>query len=595
MAFVNRSERFISNKENDSLGPGVYELTKDNSTKIIKTEPEIPFSSLSPRKMIFVSKDILSNPSPGYYEPDKKEFPFKNKISKIKRDRSTELKNFLLYDSLNLNSLNKNKNEVNNPGPGTYDIPDSIGKIPKYLINQNNNKNMIRSNSASIEDKRVLSIPHCGMDYGYEISDDGEIKQSKNPLNLSPKNLNKISSKIKKSKGNIITSGRKYSSKITGISSIENDEDYKNYSIENSVLMNVDNNNQSKIVNKNSKVFKRERVNNKINEDDLLNNKDLSLPEKIDIILKSAEFNSSPGPGYYTSIDPNKLNYVNKRNVQNFGSLAKRFEKTEKIKKDEYLENNNNNENQEENKEKLFDRKKIDKLGIERDKKHEKELEKRKRNLNLEIVGPGSYNVSGNYILKSWNNKYNKFGSLSNRFEQKILENYPGPGHYEIQNKVQIEKKNMAYKKPNLFSNKIYNKKSNDFSPEDSIFQQKKKEKQKRILIDSVEYMFNNDKLNNEIRPVNILNKEKERLAYRKLYNMRLQEKENEANIGPGSYNIDTSDFNIRKKKGFIFSKSPRLNSQNNGFDNDNNVGPGSYYNDRYGDWIKPTHNILFV
>ena len=50
MAFVNRSERFISNKENDSLGPGVYELTKDNSTKIIKTEPEIPFSSLSPRK-----------------------------------------------------------------------------------------------------------------------------------------------------------------------------------------------------------------------------------------------------------------------------------------------------------------------------------------------------------------------------------------------------------------------------------------------------------------------------------------------------------------------------------------------------------------
>ena len=548
MAFVNRSERFISNKENDSLGPGVYELTKDNSTKIIKTEPEIPFSSLSPRKMIFVSKDILSNPSPGYYEPDKKEFPFKNKISKIKRDRSTELKNFLLYDSLNLNSLNKNKNEVNNPGPGTYDIPDSIGKIPKYLINQNNNKNMIRSNSASIEDKRVLSIPHCGMDYGYEISDDGEIKQSKNPLNLSPKNLNKISSKIKKSKGNIITSGRKYSSKITGISSIENDEDYKNYSIENSVLINVDNNNQSKIVNKNSKVFKRERVNNKINEDDLLNNKDLSLPEKIDIILKSAEFNSSPGPGYYTSIDPNKLNYVNKRNVQNFGSLA-----------------------------------------------NEKELEKRKRNLNLEIVGPGSYNVSGNYILKSWNNKYNKFGSLSNRFEQKILENYPGPGHYEIQNKVQIEKKYMVYKKPNLFSNKIYNKKSNDFSPEDSIFQQKKKEKQKRILIDSVEYMFNNDKLNNEIRPVNILNKEKERLAYRKLYNMRLQEKENEANIGPGSYNIDTSDFNIRKKKGFIFSKSPRLNSQNNGFDNDNNVGPGSYYNDRYGDWIKPTHNILFV
>lgn len=51
----------------------------------------------------------------------------------------------------------------------------------------------------------------------------------------------------------------------------------------------------------------------------------------------------------------------------------------------------------------------------------------------------------------------------------------------------------------------------------------------------------------------------------------------------------------LEKKKGFIFSKSPRLNSQNNGFDNDNNVGPGSYYNDRYGDWIKPTHNILFV
>ena len=133
--------------------------------------------------------------------------------------------------------------------------------------------------------------------------------------------------------------------------------------------------------------------------------------------------------------------------------------------------------------------------------------------------------------------------------------------------------------------------KSNQNQNDNSIFDNKKQKKKKRILIDSVEYLFN-DKKDNLIRPVNILEKEREKIIKRRLYNMKLQDKENESNIGPGSYNIG-SDFN--QKNGFIFPKSKRLDSQNNNNEPENNVGPGYYYNDRYGDWVKPSHNILFV
>ena len=589
MAFVIRSERFTTNTEDENLGPGTYELTKDNSVKVINTEPIIPFSSLAPRNNEYINKDTLLNPPPGYYEKDNREDPFQEKKEQIKRDRSAELKQFLLYDKLNLNSLNKNKISGSNPGPGTYDLPNSFGKIPKYLIK--NNDNIIRSNSANNNDRRVLSIPHVGMDYGYEISDDGDVIQSKNPNNLFNKNINKSTNKIKY-KGNIIKSSKKFSSKIIGDNNISDDDNFTKNSIANSIIKNKDSNRQSKILNPNSKVYKRERNINNLYTEEYLQNKNLTLSEKIDIILKCSEFQSTPGPGYYTSNEPNKQNYIKQRLVQNFGSLEKRFQEQKTNKKDDnYSNENNSNEIQsiEENKEKYFNRRQIDKLGIERDKKHKKQFEKYKKSKIYAQVGPGSYNLEKNCLQKSWNNKYNQFGSLANRFDYNLQDINPGPGQYDIQNPIQKEKKNILYKKPNYHRN--YVSKSIQFQNDNSIFQNKKKEKKKRILIDYVEYLFN-DKKDNQIRPTNILEKEREKIIKRRLYDMKLQEKENESNIGPGSYNIG-SDFN--QKNGFVFPKSKRLDSQNNNNQPENNVGPGYYYNDRYGDWVKPSHNILFV
>ena len=438
------------------------------------------------------------------------------------------------------------------------------------------------------------------MEYGYEINDKGEIYHSNNPYNLSPKNNNKIPFKSNKSRRYLITSARKYSSKFTNINTISDDDndDYNN-SIENSILMNKYNNIESKVYNPNKKVYnnkERVRSNYKINDETLMNS-DLSLSEKIDVILNSSDFQNSPGPGYYSSIDPEKQNYIKKRNLQSFGSFEIRFPENKKIKKKDnnsFIENNNEEiEMIEENKEKYFNRRKIDKLGIERDKKHEKQLLNRRKEEKYDIVGPGRYDINNNHLQqKSWNNNYEQFGSLSKRFEYNENESIPGPGDYNLRQPIINEKKNIRVKKLNKITHNLNEIKTIDFSPEESIFKNKKNTKKKNILINSVEYILNNNK-KNKFRPFNPIKLEREKIIKQKFLERKIQEEKNKSNIGPGSYNIAFSDF--ERNKGLIFPKSSRLVSEKNYFDSEDNVGPGAYYKDRYGDWIKPTHNVLFV
>ena len=590
MAFVIRSERFKQNEEDEFLGPGTYDLIKEPSPKIINTDIEVPFFSNSPRNPQYINKDNLLSPAPGYYEKDNKAFFHEN--IKLKREHSADLKKFLAYDSFNLNSLNKYNYSGNNPGPGSYNIPNSFGIIPKYLLNRKGSMNNINRVNSAFIDRRVVSIPNKDLEYGYEIDHNGEIIHSKNPFNLSPKNNKKIHSKSGKYRGNLITSAKKnYSKRIEAYS---DNEDYNNSSIENSILKNKNSNSQSKIFNPKSHLYKAQKKRNKINEDDLLNS-DLSLPEKIEIILNSPDFQNSPGPGYYLSIDyePENNNYMKRKNVQSFGNLAERFPEKKQSKKDiNYSFNENNtddDQNLKENKEKLFDRKKIDKLGIARDKKHEKEFIKRKKENFYDYVGPGRYDVNNNnYLQKSWNKNYAQFGSFAKRFDYKIKDEIPGPGNYEIRNPIQVEKKNLYFKKPqNIFHS---NSESNEFSPIAPMFKNKKKKERRDILINSVEYMFKNNKNKYKIRPFNPLNLERERIIKEKYLERKNKEKEKQSYIGPGAYKIEYSDF--ERNKGLKFSKVPRLESPNI---NDNNVGPGDYYNDHYEDWVKPTYNVLFV
>ena len=284
---------------------------------------------------------------------------------------------------------------------------------------------------------------------------------------------------------------------------------------------------------------------------------------------------------------------MKRKNVQSFGNLAERFPEKKQSKKDiNYSFNENNtddDQNLKENKEKLFDRKKIDKLGIARDKKHEKEFIKRKKENFYDYVGPGRYDVNNNnYLQKSWNKNYAQFGSFAKRFDYKIKDEIPGPGNYEIRNPTQVEKKNLYFKKPqNIFHS---NSESNEFSPIEPMFKNKKKKERRDILINSVEYMFKNNKNKYKIRPFNPLNLERERIIKEKYLERKNKEKEKQSYIGPGAYKIEYSDF--ERNKGLKFSKVPRLESPNI---NDNNVGPGDYYNDHYEDWVKPTYNVLFV
>ena len=603
MAFVIRSERFTSKVEdNNTTGPGSYDLIKDSTLKI-NTNEEIPFFSSSKRNPDYMNKDNIFNPGPGYYEKDNQDLPFYQNNYKLKRERSAQLQKFIVYDAFNLNSLNKLKNIGNNPGPGSYDIPNTFGNLPKYLLNKKNNLSTGNINNRAIsafEDRRVVSIPDRKMEYGYEINDKGEIYHSNNPYNLSPKNNNKIPFKSNKSRRNLITSARKYSSKFTNINTISDDDndDYNN-SIENSILMNKYNNIESKVYNPNKKVYnnkERVRSNYKINDETLMNS-DLSLSEKIDVILNSSDFQNSPGPGYYSSIDPEKQNYIKKRNLQSFGSFEIRFPENKKIKKKDnnsFIENNNEEiEMIEENKEKYFNRRKIDKLGIERDKKHEKQLLNRRKEEKYDIVGPGRYDINNNHLQqKSWNNNYEQFGSLSKRFEYNENESIPGPGDYNLRQPIINEKKNIRVKKLNKITHNLNEIKTIDFSPEESMFKNKKNTKKKNILINSVEYILNNNK-KNKFRPFNPIKLEREKIIKQKFLERKIQEEKNKSNIGPGSYNIAFSDF--ERNKGLIFPKSSRLVSEKNYFDSEDNVGPGAYYKDRYGDWIKPTHNVLFV
>ena len=603
MAFVIRSERFTSKVEdNNTTGPGSYDLIKDSTLKI-NTNEEIPFFSSSKRNPDYMNKDNIFNPGPGYYEKDNQDLPFYQNNYKLKRERSAQLQKFIVYDAFNLNSLNKLKNIGNNPGPGSYDIPNTFGNLPKYLLNKKNNLSTGNINNRAIsafEDRRVVSIPDRKMEYGYEINDKGEIYHSNNPYNLSPKNNNKIPFKSNKSRRYLITSARKYSSKFTNINTISDDDndDYNN-SIENSILMNKYNNIESKVYNPNKKVYnnkERVRSNYKINDETLMNS-DLSLSEKIDVILNSSDFQNSPGPGYYSSIDPEKQNYIKKRNLQSFGSFEIRFPENKKIKKKDnnsFIENNNEEiEMIEENKEKYFNRRKIDKLGIERDKKHEKQLLNRRKEEKYDIVGPGRYDINNKHLQqKSWNKNYDQFGSFSKRFEYNENESIPGPGDYNLRQPIINEKKNIRVKKLNKITHNLNEIKTIDFSPEESMFKNKKKEKKEYILINSVEYILNNNK-KNKFRPFNPIKLEREKIIKQKFLERKIQEEKNKSNIGPGSYNIAFSDF--ERNKGLIFPKSSRLVSEKNYFDSEDNVGPGAYYKDRYGDWIKPTHNVLFV
>ena len=490
MAFVIRSERFTSKVEdNNTTGPGSYDLIKDSTLKI-NTNEEIPFFSSSKRNPDYMNKDNIFNPGPGYYEKDNQDLPFYQNNYKLKRERSAQLQKFIVYDAFNLNSLNKLKNIGNNPGPGSYDIPNTFGNLPKYLLNKKNNLSTGNINNRAIsafEDRRVVSIPDRKMEYGYEINDKGEIYHSNNPYNLSPKNNNKIPFKSNKSRRYLITSARKYSSKFTNINTISDDDndDYNN-SIENSILMNKYNNIESKVYNPNKKVYnnkERVRSNYKINDETLMNS-DLSLSEKIDVILNSSDFQNSPGPGYYSSIDPEKQNYIKKRNLQSFGSFEIRFPENKKIKKKDnnsFIENNNEEiEMIEENKEKYFNRRKIDKLGIERDKKHEKQLLNRRKEEKYDIVGPGRYDINNNHLQqKSWNNNYEQFGSLSKRFEYNENESIPGPGDYNLRQPIINEKKNIRVKKLNKITHNLNEIKTIDFSPEESMFKNKKIQKRK--------------------------------------------------------------------------------------------------------------------
>ena len=599
MAFVIRSERFTSKVDDNISGPGSYDLIKDSTLKI-NTEQEIPFFSSSKRNPEYINKDSILNPGPGYYEKNNQDLPFYQNNYKLKRDRSAQLQKFIVYDAFNLNSLNKLKNNGNNPGPGSYDIPNTFGNIPKYLLNRKINLSTGNINNRAIsafEDRRVISIPNQKMDYGYEIDDNGEIYHSNNPYNLSPKSNQKISFKSNKSRGNLITSARKYSSKFTNVNTISDDD--HDDSIENSILMNKYNNIESKVFNPNNKVYsKRERVisNYKINDETLMNS-NLSLSEKMDVILNSSDFQNSPGPGYYSSIDPEKQNYIKKRNLQSFGSFAKRFPENKIIKKKEYnsfIENDDENiKNIEENKEKYFNRRKIDKLGIARDKKHEKELINRRKEEMYDIVGPGRYDINNKHLQqKSWNKNYDQFGSFSKRFEYNENDSIPGPGDYDIRQPIISEKKQIQFKKPSKIKYNLNEINTIDFSPEESMFKNKKKEKKENILINSVEYILNDNK-KSKLRPFNSIKLEREKIIKQKFLDRKLQEEKNKSNIGPGSYNVAFSDF--ERNKGLIFSKSPRLVSAKNYFDSEDNVGPGAYYKDRYGDWVKPTHNVLFV
>ena len=164
---------------------------QSNNSKIIQ---QPPFGSTSIKQLVFTPQQDPQIPGPGTYNVKnaliKKKFNINETTPEINNNINTNSKRLFISKE---NRFNKNEYITDVPGPGKYN-PYSTKDInrknnKKYSSLCKNEMNTYKPFST----ERVLSIPPKGLNYGYEIGNDGstylltEPNKEKNNNNKSQK------------------------------------------------------------------------------------------------------------------------------------------------------------------------------------------------------------------------------------------------------------------------------------------------------------------------------------------------------------------------------------------------------------------------
>ena len=577
---IKASESLIN--KSVSPGPAAYYLKNNLIKKKFNENDTSPFDD---NKKLFISQEkrfnekINDNPGPGNYYKDK--IKKENSFSFLEYSHNLKSGNFFEFNTSNRvvtipsidnkiivtqnkmgeykilenKKKNKNCNDNNNLGPGSYDIKLPLSKKNKILdwsksLNSKNskeekindlNKGIIRSYSEMHEnnnywDENNENIKNQNNENIKNIFED-EIERKRRLNDFYALQEKMIKEQIKNAEKKEITPGPGEYNVINSFGSNKKNSRCRNFGSNKArgLLCNSQEHNNNLIINKNLST-------NFLSTDisDLLN----SISENSNKNIKESQ--------------------INKTKKINLSAIA--------------------NDNNIKPKKLLISI--LPKIKIKNEKSEDK-------NYELSNIGPGSYDpILLSEIRKNNNDFIQNFGTLEKRFNNNLNEN-PGVGSFNLINSWKpnkkifkscipknILKKNIEGISANSINNykiKLYIDKHTSpsvgqYSPEnnDSI-----EYKSKKLLIDS-----------NKIKKPGFIFGEKRFLDFKKKF-----EDENQV----GKYELGPKEIKIEQKSAPFSSNVEKYKKIIDDSNYNANIGPGSYRYDSFFDWNTKSQNILFA
>ena len=635
--FSSTSEKVTMNIKEDTPGPGSYNINKlyYNRHKHFSSREgfsdSIDFEYIN-LPSIRLKEVVNNNPGPGQYNPSEKDL-FGAKFKKLYNIKANNKKRNISKSANDI--LIKRKDSFNNINNKINNIKDFVFVYSTKTKAENSNKNNDKTcNSSSILNNKETSTIR---------NNESEIiikkKINKNNSHMSAATLDTQRSSFNTSRMTL-TNPRNVSSKIL-IPKLDNSEIKKCFEPKKNSDME---NNQNFMLNTieadygiynkfgqfpqfkydKTKIFKSSQDHERImliNEDK--NNYSQKFNSQNELLVDQELFLQTPGPGYYSPIEPVNQKYFHKKNISNTGILD--YSKIKILKRispgpGEYKIDNYSIENtlraktnNAKSRSALFDVKKIAKLRLAKEKESSERNKKLKFMNSIDNQLKITYDNNNKEIYENQKLQYNKkkirkllfnFGSNSQRFyihKQKI----PGVGQYDINNYKSIEEKNI-----NIVENPSYEELLQKMENKNDLLERSPLNKDlinnpavgqyNPDIISSIKYNFEIKNMINT-QPMN------KKLGYKKVLEEQvlkrakeIKEKEKQLInlLGPGKYfNMLNKTFNLNKGKNKLKGIRPAFGSSGNKFENVKQTlspGPGQYDINSYYNWITRTYNILF-
>ena len=176
--FIKEKLELIKEKRDSSILNNNSSFGLNNSSKI-----KAPFGVLSKKNDLLDNK-TLKGPGPGTYDINdslmKKHFNKNNTSPNNSENDDENTKRLFISQE---KRFNKHQYETDVPGPGKYYIENT----KKFNINKNNLSSQIflynqeLNNYEPFSSSRILSIPPKGNEFGYELFNDGTLKINEDP------------------------------------------------------------------------------------------------------------------------------------------------------------------------------------------------------------------------------------------------------------------------------------------------------------------------------------------------------------------------------------------------------------------------------